>query len=236
LVASLRIDASVAGYREALTWARQFKDRRWAVENARGLGRHFAQWLIGKGEVVHDVPATATERVRELSGGGQRKTDAIDAAAAASVAALHGDASIVVTEDHTTICSMLEERRSNMAQQRARVTNQLHAMFRDLIPGGAAVALTAASSTRLLSTIRPVNDVERFCKQIARDLVKDPKAVDASLTKIEDQMKQAVATSGSRLGTIDGVGPITAVRLLGRVGHASRFRSEHASRERQPWC
>jgi len=41
-------------------------------------------------------------------------------------------------------------------------------------------------------------------------------------------MKQAVATSGSRLGTIDCVGPITAVRLLGRVGHASRFRSEHA--------
>lgn len=227
-VGSIRIDSSLAGYREVLSWARQFDDRRWAVENARGLGRHLSQWLIGKGEVVLDVPATATARVRELSRGGQRKTDAIDAAAAASVAALHGDAEPVRADDHTTICSMLEERRSNVAQQRARVANQLHAMFRDLVPGGAALALTAASASRLLAKVRPANSVERVRKQLARDLLKDLKALDASLANIEDQMKQTLADSGSRLQTIDGVGPVTAVRLLGRVGHASRFRSPHA--------
>ena len=55
------------------------------------------------GEVVLDVPSTATARVRELSRGSRRKTDIIDAAAAASVAALHGDATIVTAEDHTTV-------------------------------------------------------------------------------------------------------------------------------------
>ena len=25
-------------------------ERRWAVENARGLGRHLAQWLVARGE------------------------------------------------------------------------------------------------------------------------------------------------------------------------------------------
>jgi hypothetical protein len=44
--ASLRVDASLAGYRELMRWAKQFPDRRWAVENARGLGRHLAQWLL----------------------------------------------------------------------------------------------------------------------------------------------------------------------------------------------
>jgi len=42
--------------------------------------------------VVVDVPSTATARVRELSRGGRRKNDVIDAAAAASVAALQGEA------------------------------------------------------------------------------------------------------------------------------------------------
>ncbi len=42
-VASLRIDASLAGYRELLRWSKQFPQRRGAVEGARGLGRHLAQ-------------------------------------------------------------------------------------------------------------------------------------------------------------------------------------------------
>ncbi len=62
------------------------------MENARGLGSHLAQWLAARGERVDDVPCTATARVRELSRGGRRKNDVIDAATAASVAALAGDA------------------------------------------------------------------------------------------------------------------------------------------------
>ncbi len=148
------VDASLAGYRELMRWSRQFPDRRWAVENAHGLGRHLAQWLVARGEVVLDVPCTATARVRELSRGSRRKTDAIDAAAAASVAALHGDA-VVVAEDHTTVFAMLEERRANLAAQRVRIANQLHALLRDLIPGGGAVAISAKSASSLLRSVRP---------------------------------------------------------------------------------
>ena len=97
-VGSLQVDASLAGYWHLLRWARQFKDRRWAVENARGLGCHLAQWLVAKDEIVFDASAAATARVRELSRGGRRKNDVIDAAAAASVAALQGDASLVVPD------------------------------------------------------------------------------------------------------------------------------------------
>jgi transposase len=82
VLATMRIDASLAGYRLLLKWADGFAERRWAVENARGLGRHLAQWLVARGEQVDDVPSTATARVRELSRGGRRKNDVIDAAAA----------------------------------------------------------------------------------------------------------------------------------------------------------
>ena len=70
-VASIRVAASAAGYRQLLGWAQQFAERCWAVENARGLGCHLAQWLVAHGETVLDASTAATARVRELSRGGQ---------------------------------------------------------------------------------------------------------------------------------------------------------------------
>lgn len=226
--ASLRIDATLAGYRELMRWSKQFSERRWAVENARGLGRHLPQWLVARGEVVLDVPCNATSRVRELSRGSRRKTDVIDAAAAASVAALHGDASVVEAEDHTTVFAMLEERRANLAAQRVRITNQLHAVLRDLVAGGAGIAITAKSASSLLRTVRPESSAERTRKQLAHDLVRDVRAVDASLVDIEKPMTAVLDEHGTRLREIDGIGAITAVRLIGRTGRASRFPSPHA--------
>lgn len=81
---TVRVESTLADYRRLLGWARRFTERRWAVENARGLGRHLAQWLVARGESVVDVPPTATARVRELSRGGRRKNDVLDAAAAAA--------------------------------------------------------------------------------------------------------------------------------------------------------
>ena len=116
---------------------RRSPQRRWAVENARGLGRHLTEWLLARGETVHDVPATATARVRELSRGGRRKNDVIDAAAAASVALLAGEANPARAEDLSTVLALLDERRGNLVAQRTRSVNQLHALLRDLVPGGA---------------------------------------------------------------------------------------------------
>ncbi len=174
------------------------------------------------------MPTTATARVRELSRGGRRKNDVIDAAAAASVAAFQGDATLVSGEDETTVFALLEERRANVAAQRVRVTNQLHALLRDLIPGGAPVALTARIAAMMLRTVRPASVCERTRKDLAQDLVRDLRAVDASLAAIERGMSDALDEHGSRLRTVDGVGAITAARLIGRTGHASRFHSADA--------
>ena len=160
VLATVQVDATLAGYRQLARWAARLSDRRWAVENARGLGRHLAQWLAARGEQVDDVPCTATARVRELSRGGRRKNDVIDAAAAASVAALAGDATPIQLEDLSTVLALLDERRANLAAQRTRLVNQLHAQMRDLIPGGIDTNLTATAATRALATVRPTGPVE----------------------------------------------------------------------------
>lgn len=90
---SLRIDATLTGYSRLLSWASQWPQRRWAIENAAGTGHRLAFWLLARGEHVADVPPRSTVRVRQLSRGAGRKNDRIDAAAAACVAALTGEAS-----------------------------------------------------------------------------------------------------------------------------------------------
>ena len=49
-VASMRIEATLREYRGLLTWAGRWPERRWAIENAEGLGRHLASWLLARGE------------------------------------------------------------------------------------------------------------------------------------------------------------------------------------------
>jgi transposase len=122
---------------------------------------------VARGEIVDDVASTATARIRELSKGGRRKNDVIDAAAAASVAALHGDANPVVADSLTTVMALLDERRDNLVTQRTRLVNQLHALLRDLIPGGAPTGLTVRLATEQLARVRPVGPVEAARKHLA---------------------------------------------------------------------
>src|SRR5215212_2585561 len=56
-----------AGLRALERWAKRFSERRWAMENARGMGRHLAGRLAASGERVVDVPPKLSARVRVLS-------------------------------------------------------------------------------------------------------------------------------------------------------------------------
>jgi transposase len=53
------------------------------------------------------------------------------------------------------VLRMLDERRTNLTRQRTRTVNQLHALLRELLPGGAATDLTADRAAALLTQIRP---------------------------------------------------------------------------------
>jgi transposase len=75
-----------AGLRSLERWAKRFPKRRWAMENARGLGRHLAVRLAASGESVVDVPPKLSARVRVLSSGNARKNDELDALATALAA------------------------------------------------------------------------------------------------------------------------------------------------------
>lgn len=160
-VGSLRIEASLAEYQRLIVWAKTWPERTRGIENADGLGHHLALWLLALGEVVVDIPPTVTARVRELSCGGRRKTDRIDAAAA-SVAALQSDVRQVYPETTEDSLALLDERRVNLSHSRTRTVNQLRALLRELMAGGAPTSLTSASATSALGGLRPAPALTGF--------------------------------------------------------------------------
>jgi transposase len=108
-------------------------------------------------------------------------TDALDAAAAAGIAALQGDAAQLQPEDATVVLAVLEERRSNLVGQRTRSVNQLHAVLGELIPGGAPRKLRADRAAALLRAVHPLTAADRARKQVARDLVAEIRGLDRRL-------------------------------------------------------
>ena len=212
---SIRIDATLTGYKTLIAWAKSWPQRQWAVENAYGLGHHLAQWLLTLGETVLDIPTTATARIRELSRGGRRKNDRIDAA--------QGDARPVDPEGPTDILALLDERRTNVSNSRTRIVNQLHALLRQLLAGGAPTSLTASAAAALLRSFRAKSPVDRMRVGLCRDLIADIRRLDDQLAANEKQMAETLDEHGTRLREVDGIGAVTAARLIGRTGRASRF-------------
>jgi transposase len=80
----------------------------------------------------------------------------------------------------------------------------------------------------MLRSVRPASPSERVRKELAQDLVRDLRTADASLADIERRMTATLDHHGARLRQVDGVAAVTAVRLIGRTGPASRFATADA--------
>jgi transposase len=139
-----------AGLSSLERWARRFPERRWAMENARGLGRHLAGRLVAAGECVVDVPPKLSARVRVLSSGNARKNDGLDALATALAASRNERLAAVDPEADSEVLRLLSERREDLVAERTRALNRLHGLLRNLLPGGVAGKLSAERAARIL--------------------------------------------------------------------------------------
>jgi transposase len=126
-------------------------------------------------------------------------------------------------EGYVDAMAVLDERRVNLAQSRVRAVNQLHALLRALIAGGAPRDLSATTAAALLRTVRPNGAVEQARKAVAKDLVTEIRTLDTQLKANAQAIARLVAATGSTLTEVVGVGPIMAGRLISRTGRASRF-------------
>lgn len=219
-LATLRVAASDES--QVLAWAEQWPERCWAIEGARGLGHGLAQWLVARGERVLDVPAPLARQVRLLSTGGGRKSDPDDArsvARAASQAQLHE----VTADDEDTVLRLLTDQRRELTEERTRTLNRLHRLLRELVPGGAARALSVERARSMLRGLKPVGAADELRRELARGLIREVERLDRLVAKNRERLEQAVAERATQLLAVPGVGAVVAAVLLGRTRGIARF-------------
>ena len=225
--ATIRLEVNRDTVTRLQAWAAGWPQRQWAVEGAAGLGRGVAQGLAAADEPVVDVPAQLSARARLLNTGHARKTDPIDAAAVAMVAQHNRRLHPVRAEDDSLVLRLLSERRDDLAGERTRTANRLHALLRDLIPGGAKRNLSAEKAAALLRAVQPVTAVDVQRKQLSRDLVAELRRLDAALQRNSEDIATAITASGTSVTQIHGVGAVLAAKIIGHSGVVGRFPSRH---------
>lgn len=225
--ATIRLEVNRDTVARLRAWAARWPQRRWAVEGAAGLGRGVAQGLAAVDESVVDVPAQLAARARLLNTGHARKSDPIDAASVATVAQHHRGLQPVRAEDDSMLLRLLSERRDDLAAERTRTTNRLHALLRALIPGGAKRNLSAEQAAALLRGVHPMTPVDTQRKQLARELVTDLRRLDAALARNSEDVAAAVTASGTSITQIHGIGPVLAAKIIGHSGTVDRFATRH---------
>jgi len=214
---------SCAGLRALERWAQRFSERRWAVENAAGLGRHLAGRLAATGESVVDVPPKLSARVRVLSRGNARKNDGLDAFATALAASRNGQLAVVDPEATSELLRLLSERREDLVAERTRALNRLHGLLRDLLPGGVGGTLSANRVARILRGVRPQGASASLRRRLASEVLRDVRTLDRKIADLNGRIEAEVEASGTTLTEIFGVGPVLAAKIIGTVGSVARF-------------
>src|SRR3954454_21528129 len=213
------------GYQDMLAAGRKHTDRVWAVEGCNGIGRHVAQRLVADGETVVDVPAKLSARARVFSTGQGRKTDPVDAHSVAVVALRTAGLRQVTVDDTTVALRLLVDRRDQLGRARTDVVSRLHHLLLELVPGGAKKFLSAQQARALLNTVRPRDVVGKTRRWLASELIHELVTIDKKIKIANEELTELVASTGSQLQDLHGIGPSGAARLLGGIGDISRFTS-----------
>ncbi|WP_218897024.1 IS110 family transposase [Micromonospora purpureochromogenes] len=218
-----RFDTDRDGYTAMRKYASQWPHRVWAIEGCQGIGRHIANRLLTDGEQVVDVPPKLSARARVFATGQGRKTDATDAHSIALVGTRMAGLRPVVNDEQLALLRILVDRRRSLGEDHTRMVSQLHQLLLDLIPGGAKKSLSAAQAKALLATVRPLDVVGKARRRVAAELISDLERVYQRSKDADKELKELVASTGTTLMDLHGIGPSGAARLLVEVGDITRF-------------
>lgn len=238
-VATASYKVSGVGHRALLEWATKLGPvRRWGIENASGLGRHTAIFLIERGHDVRDVcPTRTAEQSRKRR---QGKTDALDSLRIAREVQADPDLPVAFKRapgdagpDEThELLNLWHNQRRSLIKSRQHLLNEADALLHDLpeeiraeLPDDSAVRprLKALADRDATVTWDPVI-------ALRLRLLDDHAAAIAELDARERQASRELAhltrRAGSTLSELCGIADRSDAELLVEAGDPRRFAGE----------
>jgi hypothetical protein len=92
----------------------------------------------------------------------------------------------------------------------------LHALLRDLLPGGVSGKLSADRAAPILRGIRIRGGASvRLRRRLASEVLRDVRTLDRKIADLNGRIEAEIEASGTTLTKIFGVDPILAARIIG---------------------
>jgi transposase len=229
-LATTRVPATQAGYRQLLSWAREHGDLGQAgVEGTGSYGAGLARFLAAEGVEVIEV--TRASRVDRRHVG---KNDVVDAQAAArAVLAGAATARPKLRDGIVESIRVLRLARQTAVKARTQTAIQLRTLIvsapdelRDEL-----IALKTKPSIARCAALRPGSgrDPLSTTKRVLRSLARRHHMLDDEIRELQAELDELIALAAPRLLAEHSVGPQTAAKLLTLAGDSpSRLRSQAA--------
>jgi len=218
------VPAVSAGHLEALDWARQWAERRWALENCRHLSRRLEADLLLAGEVVVQVSpklmAGARRSAREWG-----KSDPIDALAVARAALRESDLPVAQLEGKSREVKLLLDHRDDLVGERTRVQNRLRWLLHELDPN-LNVPERSLDRKVVLKRIAKVLAVHRgVAADIAVEQLERVRQLTKRINELEGQIRALVSDLAPTLLKLEGCAALGAAKLIGETAGITRFKT-----------
>jgi transposase len=225
----LTVTADEQGLLRLWAWAAGFgPQRRWAVEDGRGVAGRLVRTLLGQGAAVVWVPPKLMAQCR-ASARTRGKSDPIDALAIARAAVREPDLPAAQLDDVAADLRLLSDRREQLVAARTRTINQLRWHLHDLAPhldAGAKKLTGCRQLDRLAAALGGLPAGVR--RELALELVADLRRLGEQIRRLEKQLAALVVPLAPTLLAIVGVNVVTAAKIIGEVAGVTRFRNAAA--------
>jgi len=221
------VAATPSGHMEALGWARQWPERRWALENCRHLSRVLERDLLTAGEAVVQVSpklmGVARRTGRELG-----KSDPIDALAVARAALREQHLPVAQLEGRSREVKLLVDHREDLVGERTRIQNRLLWHLQELEPGYQVVASGLLRRVVLAEVSSRLESHTGVVAEIARDLVARLTELTQSVRRLQRRIEALMHQLAPSLLSLPGCAGLSAAKLVAETADVSRFRSSAA--------
>lgn len=226
-IGEITVGATPAGHRELLTWAAQFEERCFAIEDVRHISRRLEGDLVRAGERVVRVSTFLMGSSRR-SGRARGKSDAIDALATARAALREADLPGALLEGIERELRLFVDHREDYVAERTRYENRLHWDLHELFPGTVLPSKTLSRLAGIERVAVLLGPCEGLVAELARDRLERIRELTLRINALQSEIAKRVKVVAPTLLALQGCGALTAAKVVGETAGAKRFRSRAA--------